>query len=68
MLEITSADGYLSTLLEQYESALQQMTEYIHQAESQLAEAKSKREEVTAHITQLKGFLGLSEEDSTEEE
>ena len=61
-----TSEKFLTMMLEGYQNNLQSVGQFIEQTETQLKEATSSRDEMLAHVEELKTLLSLEEE--TEEE
>jgi chorismate mutase len=57
-------DKYLAQMLEGFEKGLEGITNFIEENEQQLTEARNRREEIIESIAELKGLLGISEEEA----
>jgi hypothetical protein len=57
-------DKYLAQMLEGFEKGLEGITNFIEENEKQLEEARGRREEIIESIAELKGLLGISEEEA----
>ncbi len=57
-------DKYLAQMLEGFEKGLEGITNFIEENENQLTEARTRREEIVESIAELKGLLGISEEEA----
>ena len=57
--------GFLSLMLEGYETNLTNVAQFIEQNQIQLDGAKAQRDEIVQNISELKDMLGLSEESET---
>jgi uncharacterized protein (DUF885 family) len=62
MSEVT--EKYLARMLEGAEQGLIQVDAAIEQINDQLAKMHDQREEMTTAVVELKGLLGLEEEDT----
>lgn len=51
-------------MLEGFEKGLEGITNFIEENEKQLEEARGRREEIIESIAELKGLLGISEEEA----
>ena len=60
----SAQDKYLAQMLEGFEKGLEGITNFIEENETQVKEAKARREEIVESIAELRGLLGLSEEAS----
>jgi len=58
-------DKYLAQMLEGFEKGLEGITNFIEENEQQLTEARNRREEIIESIAELKGLLGISEEEAS---
>lgn len=56
-------DKYLAQMLEGFEKGLEGITNFIEENEKQVEEARTRREEIIESIAELKGLLGISEEE-----
>ena len=61
-----TSEKFLTMMLEGYQNNLQSVGQFIEQTETQLKEASSSRDEMLAHVEELKTLLSIEEE--TEEE
>lgn len=57
-------DKYLAQMLEGFEKGLEGITNFIEENEKQVEEARTRREEIIESIAELKGLLGISEEEA----
>ena len=57
-------DKYLAQMLEGFEKGLEGITNFIEENEQQLTEARNRRGEIIESIAELKGLLGISEEEA----
>jgi len=57
-------DKYLAQMLEGFEKGLEGITNFIEENEKQVEEARGRREEIIESIAELKGLLGISEEEA----
>jgi hypothetical protein len=62
------AEKYLSEALEGAEQAQEQIGRAVEQMEAQLGNAKSQQDSVAQAIVDLKGLLGLEDEDADQSE
>ena len=62
-----NVEGFLATMLEGYESNLNNVTQFIEQNQTQLDGAKAQKEEIEDKIAELKDLLGLEDEVETPE-
>ena len=58
-------DKYLAQMLEGFEKGLEGITNFIEENEKQVEEARTRREEIIESIAELKGLLGISEEEAS---
>ena len=63
MVDTNDTDHYLAIMLEGYEKSLPNVEEFINTQEEQIKTAQGQREEILKNIAQLKGLLGLKEEE-----
>ena len=56
-------DKYLAQMLEGFEKGLEGITNFIEENEKQVEEARTRREEIIESIAELKGLLGINEEE-----
>jgi len=63
-----TSEKFLTMMLEGYQNNLQSVGQFIEQTETQLQEATSSRDEMLAHVEELKTLLSLEEEAEEETE
>ena len=60
------ASRHLAVMLEGYEKGLEGVTQFVKDTSEQVETAKGQRQEILDNIAELKGLLGLTDEEEKE--